>query len=133
MATRILSRQNLRKLASFALQNISQRQLILPCTPVLRSTAVSPSKCFSPLYLFGNPWAVRWATYGSVNLVLSDDGKPKFQIEEVEPSKKRRYLTKKRLKLQRKRLKTKRKEANKNDPRRIRPKGKKIKKKIPHS
>ena len=36
MATRILSRQNLRKLASFALQNISQRQLISPCPPVLR-------------------------------------------------------------------------------------------------
>jgi hypothetical protein len=74
---------------------------------------------------------VRWATYGSVNLVLSDDGKPKFQIEEVEPSTKRRYLTKKRLKLQRKKEKKKRKEANKNDPRRIRPKGKKIKQKFP--
>jgi len=131
MATRILLRQNLRKLASFALQNISQRRLISPCPPVLRSTAVSPSKCFSPLYLFGNSWTVRWATYGSVNLVLSDDGKPKFQIEEVEPSKKRRYLTKKRLKLQRKRVKKKRKEANKNDPRRIRPKGKKTKQKFP--
>jgi hypothetical protein len=81
--------------------------------------------------VFGNSWTVRWATYGSVNLVLSDDGKPKFQIEEVEPSKKRRYLTKKRLKLQRKRVKKKRKEANKNDPRRIRPKGKKIKQKFP--
>jgi len=66
-----------------------------------------------------------------VNLVLSDDGKPKFQIEEVEPSKKGRYLTKKRLKLQRKRVKKKRKEANKNDPRRIRPKGKKTKQKFP--
>ncbi|KAK8454494.1 hypothetical protein SEVIR_5G466100v4 [Setaria viridis] len=96
-----------------------------------RSGAVSPSKCFSPLYLFGHSWAVRWATYGSVNLVVSDDGKPKFQIEEVEPSKKGRYLTKKRLKLQRKRVKKKRKEANKNDPRRIRPKGKKIKQKFP--
>ncbi|RCV29133.1 hypothetical protein SETIT_5G459600v2 [Setaria italica] len=131
MATRVLSRQNLRKLATFTLQNISQSQLISPFPPGLRSGAVSPSKCFSPLYLFGHSWAVRWATYGSVNLVVSDDGKPKFQIEEVEPSKKGRYLTKKRLKLQRKRVKKKRKEANKNDPRRIRPKGKKIKQKFP--
>jgi hypothetical protein len=66
-----------------------------------------------------------------VNLVLSDDGKPKFQIEEVEPSKKGRYLTKKHLKVPRKREKKKRKEANKNNPRRIRPKGRKIKQKFP--
>ncbi|RCV26025.1 hypothetical protein SETIT_5G212100v2 [Setaria italica] len=130
MATCVLSRQNLRKLALFTLQNISQRQNISPFPPVLRSTALFPSKCFSPLYLFGHSWGVRWATYGSVNLVLSDDGRPKFQIEEVEPSKKRRYLTKKRLKVQRKRVKKKRNEANKNDPRRIRPKGKKIKQKF---
>ncbi|KAK3163065.1 hypothetical protein QOZ80_1BG0097110 [Eleusine coracana subsp. coracana] len=56
---------------------------------------------------------------------------PNFSIEEVDPSKKRRYLMKKRLKVQRKREKKKRKEANKNDPRRIRPKGKKIKQKFP--
>ncbi|XP_066315888.1 uncharacterized CRM domain-containing protein At3g25440, chloroplastic-like [Miscanthus floridulus] len=131
MATRILSRQNLRKLVSLTLQNISQRQLISPYPPALRSTIASPSKFLSPLYLSGHSLAVRWATYGSVNLVLSDDGKPKFQIEEVEPSTKRRYLTKKRLKVQRKKEKKKRKEANKNDPRRIRPKGKKIKQKFP--
>ncbi|KAL6616738.1 hypothetical protein ACP70R_039008 [Stipagrostis hirtigluma subsp. patula] len=131
MATRILSRQNLRKLASFALVDISQRQLISPYPLALRSAVVSPSKCFSPFNLFGHSWGVRWSSYGSVNLVLSDDGKPKFEIEEVEPSRKRRYLTKKRLKVQRKREKKKRKEANKNDPRRIRPKGKKIKQKFP--
>ena len=85
----------------------------------------------SPFYPFVNSWSVRWASYESVNLVLSEDGKPKFQIEEVEPSKKGRFLTKRRLKLQRKREKKKRKEANKNDPRRIRPKGKKIKQKFP--
>ncbi|KAL6853929.1 hypothetical protein ACP4OV_019958 [Aristida adscensionis] len=95
------------------------------------SAVVSPRKCFSQLNLSGHSWGVRWASYGSVNLVLSDDGKPKFEIEEVEPSRKRKYLTKKRLKLQRKREKRKRKEANKNDPRRIRPKGKKIKQKFP--
>ena len=91
-----------------------------------RSDAISPTKCLSPRYPFANSWGVRWASYESVNLVLSEDGKPKFEIEEVEPSKKGRYLTKRRLKLQRKREKTKRKEANKNDPRRIRPEGKKI-------
>uniref|UniRef100_A0ACD5U0A1 Uncharacterized protein n=1 Tax=Avena sativa TaxID=4498 RepID=A0ACD5U0A1_AVESA len=109
MAIRRLSRQNLRKLAtSFTLLNPSQWTLISPSLP-----------------------ALRWASYESVNLVLSEDGKPKFEIEEVEPSKKGRYLTKRRLKLQRKREKKKRKEANKNDPRRIRPKGKKIKQKFP--
>ncbi|GJN16673.1 hypothetical protein PR202_gb03690 [Eleusine coracana subsp. coracana] len=105
------------------------------CSPHIflchRSTVLFPSKCLSPLNLFGHSWAVRWASYGQVNLVLSDNGKPKFQIEEVDPSKKRRYLMKKRLKVQRKREKKKRKEANKNDPRRIRPKGKKIKQKFP--
>jgi hypothetical protein len=85
----------------------------------------------SPLKILRHSWSVRWASYGQVNLVLSDDGRPKFQIEEVEPSKKGRYLTKKRLKVQRKREKKKRKEANKNDPRRIKPKGKKIKQKFP--
>jgi hypothetical protein len=68
-----------------------------------------------------------------VNLVLSYDGKPTFQFEVVEPSKKGRYLTKKRLKLQRKRIKNERKEANKNDQQSIRRKGKKIKTKIPQS
>jgi hypothetical protein len=80
--------------------------------------------------LFGHSWAVRWGTYGSVNLVLSYDGKPTFQFEVVEPSKKGRYLTKKHLKLQRKRIKNERKEANKNDQQSIRRKGKKIKQKF---
>jgi hypothetical protein len=70
--------------------------------------------------LFGPSWAVRWGTYGSVNLVLSYDGKPTSQFVVVEPSKKGRYLTKKRLKLQRKRIKNERKEANKNDQQSIR-------------
>ncbi|TVU36944.1 hypothetical protein EJB05_18901 [Eragrostis curvula] len=131
MAIRILSRQNMRKLASLTLFDISQRQLISHYPLAPRSTVVSPSKCFNPINLFGHSWSVRWASYGQVNLVLSDDGKPKFQIEEVDLSTKRKYLTKKRLKVQRKREKKKRKEANKNDPRRIRPKGKKIKQKFP--
>lgn len=131
MAIRVLSRQNLRKLASFSLLDLSQKTLTSPSPQTLRADIVSSGKCLSPSCLFGYSWAVRWASYGSVNLVLSDDGKPRFEIEEVEPSKKKRYLTKKRLKLQRKREKRKRKEANKNDPRCIRPKGKKIKQKFP--
>ncbi|KAF7040464.1 hypothetical protein CFC21_050367 [Triticum aestivum] len=132
MAIRLLSRQNLRKLAaSFTLLNPSQKILLSPPPPAHRSDAISPSKCLSPFYPSMYSRGVRWASYESVNLVLSDDGKPKFEIEEVEPSKKGRFLTKRRLKLQRKREKRKRKEANKNDPRRIRPKGKKIKQKFP--
>lgn len=132
MAIRLLSRQNLRKLsASFSLLNPSQKTLLSPSLPALRTDVISPGKILSPFYLFVNSSGVRWASYESVNLVLSDDGKPKFEIEEVEPSKKGRYLTKRRLKLQRKREKKKRKEANKNDPRRIKPKGKKIKQKFP--
>ncbi|KAM0907552.1 hypothetical protein ACQ4PT_016062 [Festuca glaucescens] len=132
MAFRLLSRQNLRKLsASFTLLNPSQKTLLSPSLPSLRTYVISPGKYLSPFYPFGNSWGARWASYESVNLVLSDDGKPKFEIEEVEPSKKGRYQTKRRLKLQRKREKKKRKEANKNDPRRIRPKGKKIKQKFP--
>ncbi|KAL5221513.1 hypothetical protein ABZP36_026226 [Zizania latifolia] len=131
MATRVLSRQNLRRLASLSLLNSSRTAPILPSGQALRPAVASSRKCLNPFYIFGPSWMVRWVSYGSVNLVLSDDGKPKFEIEEVEPSKKRRYLTKKRLKLQRKREKKKRKEANKNDPRRIRPKGKKIKQKFP--
>ncbi|KQK11633.1 uncharacterized CRM domain-containing protein At3g25440, chloroplastic [Brachypodium distachyon] len=129
---RFLSRQNLRKFAaSFNLLNPSQKILLPPHPAALRTSVISPSRCVSPFCPFVNSWGVRWASYESVNLVLSSDGKPKFEIEEVEPSKKGRYLTKRRLKLQRKREKRKRKEANKNDPRRIRPKGKKIKQKFP--
>nr|CAD1824521.1 unnamed protein product [Ananas comosus var. bracteatus] len=65
-----------------------------------------------------------------VNLVLND-GMPKFETHEIEPLKKRKWLTKKRLKLKRKREKSKRKDANKKDPRRIRPKGLKKKQKFP--
>lgn len=59
-----------------------------------------------------------------MNLVLSD-GNPKFEIHEMDPPKKEKWKSKKRLKMQRKREKRKRKEANRRDPRRIRPMGKK--------
>ncbi|EPS72584.1 hypothetical protein M569_02169, partial [Genlisea aurea] len=79
-----------------------------------------------------NPaWLLFWEwrrsfSHGSVSLVLSPEGKPKFEVHEIEPPKKEKWKTKKRLKLQRKREKQRRKAANKNDPRRIRIKGKKI-------
>lgn len=60
-----------------------------------------------------------------MNLVISPQGKPKFETHEIEPPKKEKWKTKKRLKLQRKREKQKRKAANKRDPRRLGVKGQK--------
>lgn len=74
-----------------------------------------------------NPWWVtRNFSHGSVNFVIAE-GKPKFEIHEIDPPKKHKFLTKKRLKLKRKREKEKRKAANRRDPRCIRVKGKKKK------
>ncbi|KAJ8755180.1 hypothetical protein K2173_018978 [Erythroxylum novogranatense] len=69
-------------------------------------------------------WDFRNLSYGRVNLVMSE-GKPKFEIHEVDPPKKDKWKTKKRFKMQRKREKQKRKAANKKDPRRLTVKGKK--------
>ncbi|XP_048333325.2 CRM-domain containing factor CFM9, mitochondrial [Ziziphus jujuba] len=74
-----------------------------------------------------NPsWVFRNLSHGSVNLVISE-GKPKFEMHEVDPPKKEKWKTKKKLKLQRKREKQQRKAANKKDPRRLGIKGKKKK------
>ncbi|KAK4431194.1 putative CRM domain-containing protein, chloroplastic [Sesamum alatum] len=70
-------------------------------------------------------WQRRSFTHGSLHLVISPQGKPKFETHEIEPPKKEKWKTKKRLKLQRKREKQKRKAANKRDPRRLGVKGKK--------
>ncbi|MQL74849.1 hypothetical protein Taro_007220 [Colocasia esculenta] len=85
-------------------------------------------RCLLPSLETG--WGSRRVSYGAVNLVISD-GKPKFEAQEVDPTRKERYRTKKRLKLQRKREKRKRKEANRRDPRCIRVKGKKKKPRFP--
>ncbi|XP_016514078.1 uncharacterized protein LOC107830909 isoform X1 [Nicotiana tabacum] len=78
-----------------------------------------------------NPfWKFRSFSHGSVNFVITKDGKPKFETHEVEAPKKEKWKTKKRLKLQRKRDKKKRKAANKRDPRRLGVKGKKKKQKF---
>ncbi|KAL6582124.1 hypothetical protein OROMI_006138 [Orobanche minor] len=70
-------------------------------------------------------WERRSFSHGSVSLVISPQGKPKFEINEIEAPKKEKWKTKKRLKLQRKREKQKRKAANKRDPRRLGVKGNK--------
>ncbi|KAL6532160.1 hypothetical protein OROGR_014130 [Orobanche gracilis] len=70
-------------------------------------------------------WERRSFSHGSVSLIISPQGKPKFEINEIEAPKKEKWKTKKRLKLQRKREKQKRKAANKRDPRRLGVKGSK--------
>lgn len=65
-------------------------------------------------------------SYATVNLVISQ-GKPKFEVQEVDPPKKDKWKTKKRLKMQRLREKKERKAANRRDPRRLTVKRKKQK------
>ncbi|KAM1797760.1 hypothetical protein ACFX12_031906 [Malus domestica] len=66
-----------------------------------------------------NPsWVFRNLSHGSVNLVISQ-GKPKFEMHEIDPPKKEKWLTKKRLKQQRMREKQERRAANRKDPRRL--------------
>ncbi|XP_078169034.1 putative CRM domain-containing protein At3g25440, chloroplastic [Carex rostrata] len=130
MASRFLLRQRLENLPSFSRLPLLSRALT-STPPLPASGRFTTAPCTSnPIKPF-RPLCGQWySTYESVRLVLSD-GKPRFEIDEVEPSPKKKYLTKKRLKMKRKREKQKRKEANKNDPRRIRPKGKKRKEKCP--
>ncbi|GAB2292043.1 hypothetical protein Dimus_026290 [Dionaea muscipula] len=99
-----------------------------PCNP--RSVSgVNPSSSW--VSTPKNPsWVCRNLSYGSVNLVISDNGKPRFATHEIDPPKKEKWKTKKRLKLQRKREKEKRRAANKRDPRRLTVKGKKRKQKF---
>ncbi|KAJ4957977.1 hypothetical protein NE237_025088 [Protea cynaroides] len=87
---------------------------------------LSPAEVFTPFKTWRNSWDFKNVSYGSVNLVISQ-GKPKFEMHEVEPPKKEKWKTKKRLKMQRKREKKKRKAANKRDPRWLGVKGKKQK------
>lgn len=70
-------------------------------------------------------WQRRNFSHGSVSLVITPEGKTKFETHEIEPPKKEKWKTKKRLKLQRKKEKQKRKEANKRDPRMLGIEGKK--------
>ncbi|XP_021801799.1 uncharacterized CRM domain-containing protein At3g25440, chloroplastic [Prunus avium] len=63
-------------------------------------------------------WVFRNLSHGTVNLVISQ-GKPKFEMHEIDPPKKEKWKTKKRFKLQRMREKQERKAANRKDPRRL--------------
>ncbi|KAJ4748651.1 RNA-binding CRS1 / YhbY (CRM) domain protein [Rhynchospora pubera] len=135
MATWFLLRQSprLRSLPSFSFFPLLSQALTSASSSLSSSNRVwfTPACCSSnTTQPFRPSSAQRYSTYESVRLVLSD-GTPRFEIEEVEPSTKKKYLSKKRLKMKRKREKQKRKEANKNDPRRIRPKGKKRKEQFP--
>ncbi|XP_065868779.1 uncharacterized CRM domain-containing protein At3g25440, chloroplastic [Euphorbia lathyris] len=79
-------------------------------------SVLPPSRLTIPFNL-SNTWgAFRNFSHGNVNLVISE-GKPKFEIHELDPPKKEKWQTKKRLKMQRKREKEKRKAANRRDPR----------------
>lgn len=71
-----------------------------------------------PLKSLSTFWNSRNLSYGTVNLVLSQ-GKPKFEVQEVDPPKKDKWKNKKRFKMQKKREKEKRKAANRKDPRRL--------------
>ncbi|XP_074291966.1 uncharacterized protein LOC141618790 [Silene latifolia] len=75
------------------------------------STTILPSPS-RPSFLYRN------FSHGTVNLVISQ-GKPKFEVHEVDAPKKEKWQTKKRLKMQRMREKKIRKAANRRDPRRL--------------
>ncbi|KAL0299155.1 UNVERIFIED_CONTAM: putative CRM domain-containing protein, chloroplastic [Sesamum radiatum] len=125
-------------MANSMLRSLRRVSLLLNCPPTFRPVLRTPEPIFTLLrpscQLHQNPqnsWQVIWLwqrrsfSHGSVHLVISPQGKPKFETHEIEPPKKEKWKTKKRLKLQRKREKQKRKAANKRDPRRLGVKGKK--------
>ncbi|XP_076910493.1 uncharacterized protein LOC143568157 [Bidens hawaiensis] len=92
--------------------------------PILSQQPTLPSSISSNTW-----WALKNLTFyrqygtptshaSSLRCVISE-GKPKFEVFEIDPPKKYKWLTKKRLKLKRKKEKKKRKSANKKDPRRL--------------
>nr|XP_027119804.1 CRM-domain containing factor CFM3A, chloroplastic/mitochondrial-like isoform X2 [Coffea arabica] len=110
--------------------NVGTTELVKSLTCGTRRFSISSLlKPSSPIFLDFRPsmqltlrssWlALRNFSHGRVNLVISPQGKPKFETHEIEPPKKDRWMTKKRLKMKRKKEKQKRKSANKRDPRRL--------------
>ncbi|PKI36284.1 hypothetical protein CRG98_043310 [Punica granatum] len=85
---------------------LSQRSIFASSTQSVGLNSVNPL------------WGFRNLSYGTVNLVLSQ-GKPKFEVQEVDPPKKDKWKNKKRFKMQKKREKEKRKAANRKDPRKL--------------
>ncbi|PIN24615.1 hypothetical protein CDL12_02647 [Handroanthus impetiginosus] len=57
-------------------------------------------------------WKTRNFSHGSVSFVISPQGNPNFEMQEIEPPEKEKLKTEKGLKLGRKREKQKRKAAN---------------------
>ncbi|XP_073283229.1 uncharacterized protein [Primulina huaijiensis] len=119
-----LRRVSLPSVLSFALPF---RQILVAPEPIFILSRPSshlprnPKNCLQVVPLLQR----RSLSHGSVNLVISPEGKPKFETHEIDPPKKEKWKTKKRLKLQRKREKQMRKAANKRDPRWLGVKGKK--------
>nr|GLL47185.1 uncharacterized CRM domain-containing protein At3g25440, chloroplastic isoform X2 [Ipomoea trifida]GMD92560.1 uncharacterized CRM domain-containing protein At3g25440, chloroplastic [Ipomoea batatas] len=112
----------------FSPPSLSHGQPILRYSnPIMDLSRPRLVNLFSPLNI---GWGLRNFSHGTVNFVISSDGKPKFETLETDPPKKEKWMTKKRLKQQRKREKQKRKAANKRDPRRLGVKGKKKKQKF---
>lgn len=118
------------------------RRLFFPlpfklCFPSSLCHCQQPSRCSKPIAdlprsRFVNPilplhigWEQRSFSHGTVNFVISSDGKPRFETFETDPPKKEKWMTKKRLKEKRKREKKKRKAANTRDPRKLGVRGKK--------
>ncbi|KAL8483067.1 hypothetical protein ACS0TY_025931 [Phlomoides rotata] len=117
------------RVSSLIHRSISFRQILLKPEPIF--TLLRPScqlhqnpENFPQVVQFSQ-W--RSFSHGSVNVVISSQGKPMFETHEIEAPKKEKWKTKKRLKLQRMREKKIRKAANTRDPRRLRVKGKKTK------
>ncbi|CDP12315.1 unnamed protein product [Coffea canephora] len=103
-------------------RRFSISSLLKPCSPI--SLHFRPSMQLTSR----SSWlALRNFSHGRVNLVISPQGKPKFETHEIELPKRDKWMTKKTLKMQRKKEKQKRKAANKRDPRRLGVKGKKKK------
>ncbi|GFP95812.1 uncharacterized crm domain-containing protein at3g25440 chloroplastic [Phtheirospermum japonicum] len=116
-----------RRVSSLLSRPLSFRQIICRPEPIF-----APSRPLSQLHQnpenswrVGFCWQMRSFSHGSMSLVISPQGRPKFEINETEPPKKEKWQTKKRLKVHRKKEKQKRKAANKRDPRRLGVKGNK--------
>ncbi|XP_071718529.1 uncharacterized protein, partial [Rutidosis leptorrhynchoides] len=131
-------------MASRSIHGFTRRCLASIFKPNFRYFSARLISNQEPLFHSGISSNTLWASknlnifryYGSppsnpstVRCIISD-GKPKFEIHEIDPPKKYKWLTKKRLKLQRKKEKQKRKFANKKDPRRLAVKGSKSKSKF---
>uniref|UniRef100_A0A7C9A3U1 CRM domain-containing protein n=1 Tax=Opuntia streptacantha TaxID=393608 RepID=A0A7C9A3U1_OPUST len=118
-----------RRVARFSLLVLNSSPCNFLSPRLIFHTHISVRRTSMPLHfphLSNSLIAYRYLSYGTVNLVLSE-GKPKFEVQEVDPPKKAKWKTKKRLKLQRMREKQKRKAANRRDPRRLTAKKKKQK------